>query len=405
MATELVNLATSEKLTAEDWTKNIEICELIAQDRRQAKDVIKAIKKRLCNKHPNVQLYAVSLLEMLMNNIGEPIHKQLIDVGLLPLLVKLVKKKSDSPLRERIFHLLDATQISVGGAKGKFPQYYDAYSELVSVGVQFPETQQTVSSDHTASSTRLVNLTAQEITSSNQERTLPQEQPQIQPVPESSIIQKARAALEVLREVLDAVDPQKPEAGKDEFTLDLVEQCSFQKQRVMHLVISSRNERLVSQALELNEQLERLLARHDTLSHNKPQTKPNNIVREKSPVKREFTVSSSKLPSVSNHVAYEKDELEEEEEEAEQLTRRTRKGKAHVTQEDEGHEVHRPLLRPLVIEQPLLKEAKPTFSIPPPPSKHMERERFFQERKGDSTTAMAGLSLHSRSSGSTGSNE
>ncbi|KAG5035208.1 hypothetical protein JHK87_010118 [Glycine soja] len=29
-------------------------------------------------------------------------------------------------------------------------------------------------------------------------------------------------------------------AARDEFTIDLVEQCSFQKQRVMHLVMDSR---------------------------------------------------------------------------------------------------------------------------------------------------------------------
>lgn len=34
MATELVSLATSEKLTEVDWTKNIELCELVAKDQR-----------------------------------------------------------------------------------------------------------------------------------------------------------------------------------------------------------------------------------------------------------------------------------------------------------------------------------------------------------------------------------
>ena len=33
------------------------------------------------------------LLEMLMNNIGEAVHKQVIEAGLLPVLVKIVKKK------------------------------------------------------------------------------------------------------------------------------------------------------------------------------------------------------------------------------------------------------------------------------------------------------------------------
>ncbi|RZC17534.1 TOM1-like protein 5 [Glycine soja] len=59
MAAELVNGATSEKLAETDWTKNIEICELVAHDKRQARDAVKAIKKRLGSKHPNTQLFAV----------------------------------------------------------------------------------------------------------------------------------------------------------------------------------------------------------------------------------------------------------------------------------------------------------------------------------------------------------
>lgn len=40
------------------------------------------------NNHSNFQL-----LEMLMNNIGDPVHKQVVDTGTLPVLVKIVKKK------------------------------------------------------------------------------------------------------------------------------------------------------------------------------------------------------------------------------------------------------------------------------------------------------------------------
>jgi hypothetical protein len=107
MAAELVSSATSEKLADVDWAKNIEICELAARDERQAKDVIKAIKKRLGSKNPNTQLYAVQLLEMLMNNIGENIHKQVIDTGVLPTLVKIVKKKVCSSL------FLDVTSLPI----------------------------------------------------------------------------------------------------------------------------------------------------------------------------------------------------------------------------------------------------------------------------------------------------
>ncbi|CAL2257475.1 unnamed protein product [Prunus armeniaca] len=390
MAAELVNSATSEKLSEMDWMKNIQICELVARDHRQARDVIKAIKKRLGSKHANSQLYAVMLLEMLMNNIGEHIHKQVIDTGLLPSLVKIVKKKSDLPVRERIFLLLDATQTSLGGASGKFPQYYTAYYDLVSAGLEFPQRPHLVPPNPSPQSTK-GNLPNGELASSIPEGFAPQAEPHI--VPESSIIQKASNALEVLREVLDAVDGQRPEAAKDEFTLDLVEQCSFQKQKVMHLVMTSRDEKAVSRAIELNEQLQRVLARHDALLSCKPMSTVNHLNQDQA----------------------------EEEEEAEQLFRRLRKGKACVRPEDEeqsadrphlgllgssqpGERLNRPLIRPLCLEPPQESNGHlPPVAIPPPPAKHIEREKYFQETKMDGSGLaghVRGLSLHSRNASS-----
>ncbi|KAF8411887.1 hypothetical protein HHK36_004445 [Tetracentron sinense] len=382
---------------------------------------------------------------MLMNNFGEHIHGQVIDTGLLPILVKIVKKKSDLPVREKIFLLLDATQTSLGGASGKFPQYYTAYYDLVidellgpfflqSAGVEFPQRPRVLPSDHPTSKVQNNNLPSGKPVSPKHEGVAQQADPQM--VPESSIIQKASAALEVLKEVLDAINTQCPEGAKDEFTLDLVEQCSFQKQRVMHLVMTSqyenlenllscygwtalgltvllslldhiyeycclyqfekkstyritltRDEKVVSKAIELNEQLQKVLARHDALL-------------------------SVQATSTATHF-----DNEEEEEEAERLFRRIRKGKACVRPEDEDHleqplglfgsiqaeRLHRPLIRPLCLEPQESKAPPPAVDIPPPPAKHIERERFFQEKKVDSSTLagqMRGLSVHSRNASS-----
>ncbi|KAJ0231280.1 TOM1-like protein 5 [Hirschfeldia incana] len=429
MASELVSSATSEKLADVDWGINIEICELAARDERQAKDVIKAIKKRLGSKNPNTQLYTVQLLEMLMNNIGENIHKQVIDTGVLPILVKIVKKKSDLPVRERIFLLLNATQTSLGGASGKFPQYYTAYNDLVTAGVQFPQR---------PSSTPPVVVTAQavprntlneQLASARNEGTAPPtQQRESQTASPSSILQKASAALEVLKEVLDAVDSHNPEGAKDEFTLDLVEQCSFQKERVMHLVMTSRDERAVSQAIELNEQLQRILNRHEDLFSGKI-TGPgrssasngyHSNLEPSRPTSNGSNANAKSSSSISNPTHLNLED-EDEEEEPEQLFRRLRKGKARAMPEDEekpsppqallGSAIHnerlnRPLIRPLPSEESSRggdshsHSQSPPVVIPPPPSKHVEREKFFKEKKVDGASGlpdhMRGLSLHSR---------
>ncbi|KAL2498500.1 ENTH/VHS/GAT family protein [Abeliophyllum distichum] len=332
MASELVNSATSDKLTEMDWVKNIEICELVAHDHRQAKEVVKAIKKCLGSKNSNTQLLTVLLLEMLMNNIGEHVHQQVIDTGVLPILVKIVKKKSDLPVGEKIFLLLDASQTSLGGNSGRFPQYYSAYCELVSAGVQFPQGSSDTPKPHSASDLNKNNSSNKQSAAPQFERKAPQTHPQN--VSGSSILQKAGTALEVLRDVLTAVDTQHSEGAKDEFTLDLVEQCSFHKQQVMHLAMTSRDDKVVTRAIELNEKLERILQRHDALI-------------------------SGRTTLVATHIDHEQ---EGEEEEAEQLLQRIRKGKACLRPEEEdcqrdwplrlkGHSVpaemlHGPLIRP-----------------------------------------------------------
>uniref|UniRef100_A0ACD5ZW90 Uncharacterized protein n=1 Tax=Avena sativa TaxID=4498 RepID=A0ACD5ZW90_AVESA len=392
MASEMVKAATSEKLKEMDWAKNIEICELVAQDPGKAKDVIKSIKKCVGSRSKNAQLYAVMLLEMLMNNCGEPIHKQVIDNGLLPILVKIVKKKTELPVREKVFLLLDATQTSLGGAKGKFPQYFEAYYELVSAGVTFSNRPNVIVTQVQHPVPEPIIETNKDSPSSGLDDR--HKEAHAAPVSDSSIIQKASSVMEVLRDVLNSMDPRHPEGATDEFVLDLVEQCTFQKQRIMHLIMTSRDEVVVSQCIELNEELQKVLVRHDGLLSVHPTT--------------------TTVPSNLNE--------DNEEEDAESLYRRLRKGKA-LSQDylDESVPSFRSipedkLRRPLTIQPPHPdkkpsalnirspdhQEARPDPSvvlIPPPPAKHAERERFFREKSMDGVPGhLRGPSSNSSSS-------
>ncbi|XP_078152703.1 ENTH/VHS/GAT family protein isoform X1 [Carex rostrata] len=415
VASGMVKMATDDKLKETDWAKNIEICELVSHDPGKAKDVIKSIKKRLQHKSPNTQLYAVMLLEMLMNNFGENIHKLVVENAILPILVKIVKKKTDYPVRERAFLLLDATQTAVGGAKGKFPEYYAAYYDLVVAGVEFPNRPRVTVTELQALPTQRKTPPLPAPATDSKDNTLTQrllyDHPPMQTnspqnAPDSSIIKKATSVLEVLRDVLNSIDTKHPEGAMDEFVLDLVEQCSFQKQRVMHLVMTSRDENVVTEAIGLNEELHKVLLRHDSLLSVGPTSTATTFINN----------------SVDNRGN------QQEEEDAESLYKRIRKGKAlSVDYSDEptrnpygsitDEMLRRPLIRPLKIQpspkpDPGPEPTGPALSIPPPPAKHVERERFFREKSSDYTTTglpdqMQGLLLNSRdgSSSCSGSTE
>ncbi|KAF8668477.1 hypothetical protein HU200_052295 [Digitaria exilis] len=350
MASEMVKAATSDKLKEMDWAKNIEICELVAQDPGKAKDVIKSIKKCIGARSKNTQLYAVMLLEMLMNNCGEPIHRQVIDNGLLPILVKIVKKKS---------------------AGVQFSNCPNVVVTRADVPVQEMRTEP----KRESLSTRL-NEAQQEVPT--------------QPAPDASIVRKASSVMELLRDVLNSMDPRHPEFAASVFNLT---QSAVIALLFMLSLLFARDEAVVSQAIELNEELHKVLVRHDALLSVQPTTTVASNLNE-----------------------------EEEEEDAESLYRRLRKGKA-LSQDytDDSVQSFRSIpedkmRRPLTIQPPHLEkklgalnirspdreERRPELAplIPPPPAKHAERERFFREKSIDGVASLPGhlrdLSQHSR---------
>ncbi|RZR96596.1 hypothetical protein BHM03_00025643 [Ensete ventricosum] len=218
MAAEMVILATSERLKEMDWTRNIEICELVTRD-----------------------------------------------PGYMPL----------------IFLLLDAAQTALGGVSGRYPQYYTAYYDLVvgihlSSGVQFPQHRHV--------------MLPEESTPQNQAKRSPQEShfhncENIEKQVTTQLMPDSRYHIGTDNMSIHRYGPREKRKGRwrsrggrrkekgrsgnnrgrrrrkkkkeqekkssssvqillqgatDEFTLDLVEQCSFQKQRIMHLVMTAR---------------------------------------------------------------------------------------------------------------------------------------------------------------------
>ncbi|XP_021986847.1 TOM1-like protein 9 isoform X1 [Helianthus annuus] len=266
MVNSMVARATSDMLIGPDWAMNLEICDICNHDPVQAKDVVKGIKKRLGSRNPKVQLLALTLLETIVKNCGDFVHMHVAEKDLLHDMVKIVKKKPDFHVKEKILILIDTWQEAFGGARARYPQYYAAYHELLRLGANFPQRSERSAPVFTPPQTQPITSGPHNVHNSENENGTAMASTEAE---FSSLslteMQNARGIMDVLAEMLTAIDPEKKEGLRQEVIVDLVEQCRAYKKRVVHLVNSTADESLLSQGLALNDDLQRVLSKHEAL--------------------------------------------------------------------------------------------------------------------------------------------
>ncbi|KAG0499769.1 hypothetical protein HPP92_004460 [Vanilla planifolia] len=306
--------ATTDLLIGPDWAVNIELCDIINADPGQAKDALKVLKKRLGSKNPKIQILALYVLETLSKNCGDSIHGQIIERDILHDMVKIAKKKPDLSVREKILGLIDSWQEAFGGSGGRYPQFHAAYQELRAAGLDFPPRSESAAPLFTPPQTHPVVPQSVDVTYDAAVQASLQSDVSALSLEE---IQNARGIVDVLSEMLNALDQYNSEGVKQEVIVDLVEQCRSYQNRVMDLVSNTGDEGLLFQALALNDDLQKVLGRHDEIAKGPLMKNPVTVSSAPS-----FASSGAPVVPVSGllNLNHEDDESEDE---FSQLSRRS----------------------------------------------------------------------------------
>ncbi|XP_075508306.1 TOM1-like protein 9 isoform X3 [Primulina tabacum] len=147
--------------------------------------------------------------------------------------------------------LIDTWHEAFGGTKARYPQYFTAYQDLLRLGAVFP--QRSDRSAPVVTPAQTVPVTSYPQVLRNSESRPDATESSAEATLSFADIQNARGIMDVLAEMLSALDPSNKEGIKQEVLVDLVEQCRTYKQRVVHLVNSTLDESLLCQGLALND--------------------------------------------------------------------------------------------------------------------------------------------------------
>ncbi|KAK9755453.1 hypothetical protein RND81_01G026400 [Saponaria officinalis] len=339
-----VDKATSELLVGPDWTMNMEICDLCNSNHWMAKDLVKGVKRRLKHKNPRVQLLTLTLLETMVKNCGEYIHYQIAERKILDELVKIFKKKGDTHVRDKILTLLDSWQEAFGGPGGKYSQYFWACDELRRCGAKFPQRSPRSAPVITPPVTKVPQI-GYGVTSDSSRRLNEALTTDVEGL-SASTLESMRSTLELLNDMLKAVNYADRTAVKDEVITDLVDRCRANQKKLMQMITTTTDEVLLAQGLEMNDSLQSVHAKHDALASGNPLPDLGKRVStpqsESVELNTEPSEAGDKHPTPNgksrvSHASVTKDPTEEEEEETEDdfslLSRRNGKTQSGPSQQ------------------------------------------------------------------------
>uniref|UniRef100_A0A8C1XPL2 Target of myb1 like 2 membrane trafficking protein n=1 Tax=Cyprinus carpio TaxID=7962 RepID=A0A8C1XPL2_CYPCA len=280
-----IEKATDGSLQNEDWTLNMEICDIINETEEGPKDAMRAVKKRLNgNRNFREVMLALTVLETCVKNCGHRFHVHVANRDFIEgVLVKIITPKTNPPaiVQDKVLSLIQAWADAFRSSPD-LTGVVHIYEDLKRKGVEFPMADlDALSPIHTPQrgvpevdpGTHKYKAPAQPSTASQTASkpaaaaTADFNPTQIPPVsgpitanPEQiarlrSELDIVRGNIKVMSEMLTEMVPGQEDTSDLELLQELNRTCQAMQHRVVELISRVSNEEVTEELLHVNDDL------------------------------------------------------------------------------------------------------------------------------------------------------
>ncbi|XP_073504585.1 TOM1-like protein 2 isoform X3 [Phyllobates terribilis] len=300
----LMEKATDGSLQSEDWTLNMEICDIVNETEEGPKDAIRALKKRLNgNKNYREVMLALTVLETCVKNCGHRFHVLVTHRDFIDgVLVKIISPKNNPPtiVQDKVLALIQAWADAFRSSPD-LTGVVHIYEELKRKGIEFPMADlDALSPIHTPQRSvpevdPAMNMhtpqthqrtSSGSFSSSQAPFTAPAAPPPSVGGPitaNSEQIGRLRSELDIVRgntkvmsEMLTEMTPGQEDASDLELLQDLNRTCRAMQQRIVELISRVSNEEVTEELLHVNDDLNNVFLRYERFErYRSGRTAPN----------------------------------------------------------------------------------------------------------------------------------
>lgn len=296
-----IEAATRPELESDDWALNLEICDIINENDDDAKDAVRAIRKRLQqieqDRNFTITNKTLTVLETCVSNCSRRFHLLVMTKDFIQDLVKLIGPKNNPPidLQERVLRMIERwaeafkTQPDMSGV-------VTVYNDLKAKGVTFPPKdpsfnvpiqtpQRSVPAQPGSSPTTNQQYITTSSTRDQRQRHRQhqqQQQQQLQSQPTGPIVLEGegytkisqdltivQSSIEMFNDIMRLIETKNDESDW-KLAADLNTTCRQMKDRIVDLIERVANEDLTIEFLRLNDDLNNIFDKYDRLVEKRP---------------------------------------------------------------------------------------------------------------------------------------